>query len=391
MKSDYRFKRAWIGALLLFGMTFSPLQKDESTAIFQDDFEKYTIDSDVRRAYTVWEDGADMRVSLQRIPVHSGRQALGIYIASPNAHNQSENGSIYHILSYFERNWSTGSGIRFWVDNANSNPLLLSLNFKEEYNEYWAVSGEGTFFLQDENGALTQKEIEYGNLPIPPQYQGMVVVPFYSFSVPEWNTARGDEQLDLKKIESYAIAVTLDGVFPRTFSIDDIEVLAPADFKTLTIQGADSIAVPPSGEHREQFTAHLGSPVEQTSLQVHAAWALRPPYDPAITLDNNGGLTIPSGVQGESITLTATYNQADHPITDEFTVTLIGNTLSQNTPPAGSESTPPAAVKSETEYDRFASNFEAWAAQNRPLFVLITVGVIAVFLAVLSYFQRRLK
>jgi hypothetical protein len=99
-------------------MAFSPLQKVESSAIFQDDFEKYTSDSDVKRAYTVWEDGADMRVSLQRIPVHSGRQALGIYIVLPNTHNQSGNGSIYHILSYFERDWSTGSGIQFWVDNA---------------------------------------------------------------------------------------------------------------------------------------------------------------------------------------------------------------------------------------------------------------------------------
>ncbi len=389
MKSDHPFRRAWIGALLLFGMAFSPLQNVVSTAVFQDDFEKYTSDSDVRRAYTVWEDGADMRVSLQRIPVHSGRQALGIYIAAPNAHNQSENGSIYHILSYFERNWSAGSGIRFWVDNANSKPLLLSLNFKEEYNEYWAIASEGIFFLQEENGALTQKEIEYGNLPIPPQYQGMVVVPFFSFAVPEWNTARGNEQLDLAKIESYAVAVTLDGIYPRTFSIDDIEVLAPAEFKTLTIQGAASIAVPASGEHREQFTAHLGSPVEQTSLQVHAVWVLRQPYDPAITLDNNGGLTIPAGVQDESVTLTATYSQLENPITSEFVVELIGRQPQNQA--AASETTVAPQTKTQSAYDRFSWNFETWATQNRPLFVLITVGVIAVFLTVLSYFQRRLK
>jgi hypothetical protein len=390
MKSDHPFKSAWIGALLLFGIAFAPLQKVESSAIFRDDFEKYTSDSDVRRAYTVWEDGADMRVSLQRIPVHSGRQALAIYIASPNAHNQSDNGSIYHILSYFERNWSTGSGIRFWVDNANSKPLLLSINFKEEYNEYWAVAGEGIFFLQDENGALTQKKIEYGNLPIPPQYQGLVVVPFFSFAVPEWNTARGNEQLDLAKIESYAVAVTLDGIYPRTFSIDDIEVLAPTEFKTLTIQGAASIAVPASGEHREQYTTHLGSPVEQTSLPVHTAWALRPPYDPAITLDNNGGLTIPSGVQDESVTLTATYSQLENPITSEFVVELIGS-QPQNQPTAAGDAAVTPQIKTETAYDRFSRNFETWATQNRPLFVLITVSVIAIFLAVLSYFQRRLK
>ena len=104
---------------------------------------------------------------------------------------------------YSQRNWSDGTGVRFWVINLNTEPLSLSFNFKEEFNEYWAVSGSGAYFLQGEDGSLLQQKIQYGNLQIPAIFQGFVVIPFYSFSVPEWNTALGDHVMKLARIESY--------------------------------------------------------------------------------------------------------------------------------------------------------------------------------------------
>jgi hypothetical protein len=195
----------------------------------------------------------------------------------------------------------------------NSKPLLLSFNFKEEYNEYWAVAGEGVFFLQDENGVHHAKRNRVWQSAHPAAISRRGGCPLYSFVVPNGTRPRR-RKVGSGHIESYAVGVNIGEDYPRTFSIDDIEVSAPADFKTLTIQGTTSVAVPATGEHREQYTAHLGSPVEQTALQVHAAWELRQPHDPGITIDINGGLTVSADVQDESVTLVATYSQLDNPI-----------------------------------------------------------------------------
>jgi len=327
---------------------------------------------------------------MQNTHVHSGKQALDVEIVSTNPNNQSINGSIYHILPRSQRSWSQGSQIRFWVNNASENALLLSFNFKEEFNEYWTINNSGVFFLQSEEGDLLQQEILYGNLPIPANYQGFVVTPFYSFTVPDWNTARGDRIMNLARIESYAIAVNIGENSPSTFTIDDIEVLAFDEMKTLEIQGVESILVPPSGEHREQYTAFLSSLAKNTSEEVSAIWSLCQPYDPLIKIDDKGNLTIPAGIQSSSVILAATYPSQGNSITKEFTIVLDNGQSSPEEQIALETPDKPTQVVDSTDYQS-SKTFETWATENRVLFVIISVSAILLILSLLSLFQRRIK
>jgi hypothetical protein len=273
------------------------------------------------------------------------------------------------------------------VENTNPKPLLLSINFKEEYNEYWAISGNGKFLLQAGDGILHQRNIEYGNLPIPANFKGFITVPFSNFAVPEWNTARGDKQMDLKRIESYAFAVNIGSDYPYSFWIDDFEVLAQSDYKTLTIQGSSHIPVPPSGEHREQYSALLHSSATNSSIEVKAIWAVIQPADPAIRIDEVGGLFIPAGTRRGQVNLSAIYSATDITIKDEYTVNLAGNELPSPTPVTQKMPVEPTP----SDYERFSSSFENWAVVNRPLFVLLIITALIIILILLSLFQRRMK
>ena len=242
---------AFVG--LLFPHGVAPQLQIFDSSVYYDDFEQYKSDGDIKKAYTVWKDGAQLDVSLSKTPldpsVHSLRlnfgrpdqsdktirvdvvvdgqtdQALKVTLLAPNSSNKAINGSIYHVLPGRGRVWTGGTAIRFRIENPSTEELLLSFNFKEEFNEYWSVSPSGIFFLQTVEDVLQQQGIQYCNLPIPANFKGFVLVPFYSFSVPEWNTARGDDVMNLKRIESFAFAVQLQNSLPSSFTIDDVEVI----------------------------------------------------------------------------------------------------------------------------------------------------------------------
>ncbi len=376
-----------LSIILVVSMAFIPFPKESAIPVYQDDFEKYTSDHNIQKAYIVWEDGATLKARLQKNLAHSGKQSLLVEIVSPHPTNNSINGSIYHVVPLLQRNWSRATGIRFWVANSTIKPLLLSLNFKEEYNEYWAISGNGKFYLQSEEGTLRQQNIEYGNLPIPAAFVGFVIVPFSNFAVPDWNTARGNKQMDLKRIESYAFAVNISDDFPRSFWIDDFEVLAQGDYLTLFIQGSPQIQIPTSGEHREQYAAHIHSSATNTSIEVKAAWAVTKPADSAVRIDEVGGLFIPSGTKSSQVILTAIYSALNITIKDEFTVKLAGSEHQSPTP--GTQQMPVEATPAA--YERFSTSFETWAVVNRPLFVSLIIAALIIILILLSLFQRRMK
>ncbi len=116
--------------------------------------------------------------------------------------------------------------------------------------------------VQAEDGTFTQMDCLYGNLVVPPDFTGRVIIPIGSLTVPDWNTARGDKVLQLGNIESFAIGVTLDEDYPRTFYIDSFEVLPSASIPPV-IQGPGIIQIPASGEHREKYS--LTAPSVETN------------------------------------------------------------------------------------------------------------------------------
>ena len=193
--------RNFLSFLLVFGFSFTSLPAQDTVEppeanIFIDDFESLQNDRELRQNYTTWEDGALIEASLTREFFHSGEKAIRVEMKGINPTNESTNGSLYHTLNSWQNNWNGGTGLRFWIKNDADEPLLLNFNFKEKYNEYWAIAQQGIFYFEDETGNLVQQDIYYSNLLIPGGYEGKVMIPFSSFEVPDWNTARGDETMN---------------------------------------------------------------------------------------------------------------------------------------------------------------------------------------------------
>jgi len=42
-------------------------------------------------------------------------------------------------------------------------------------------------------------------------------------------------------------------------------------------------------------------------------------------------------------------------------------------------------------YDVFSAAFESWTLNNRPIFVMLAVGLVLLIVALLSSFQKRMK
>jgi hypothetical protein len=391
-KSNPLFTTVLVAAMLMTTSAFTHLEAIPQDPVFVDDFEQYRSQSGLEKSWQAWQDGAQINVGIEKETVGEGGQAMRIDVLAPNPQNNSEIGSIYHYLSAGKRNWIGATGFRFWVHNDSDEPLLLSVNFKERFNEYWAVADRGVFLLENPADQYQPKEIEYGNLPIPGSYRGYVVVPFASFSMPEWNTARGNEVMDLAGIESFAFGVTMRGEYPRAFILDSVSVVTRAEYPYLEIKGVDSIPVPASGEHREPFSAYMAEPIGSTSQMVAAEWELADTGADGPAVSSDGWLSVPAGSAGETLILNAQYRTEAGVLIDSHTVTLIGDSAGEgavaaDVPEAAPDEAPPAL----SDYERFSLAFENWAAENRTLFVLLGIGLVLLVLAVLSAFQKKIK
>ena len=114
--------------------------------------------------------------------------------------------------------------------------------------------------------------------------------------------------------------------------------------------------------------------------------------DESITIDADGWLSVPAGSTSGALTLTATYRDDQGVFIDSHTVVLTGDSDWEGEQPEEAKSAAPTAIPPElSDYERFSMEFEAWAAQNRPLFVLLSIAAVLLFLAVLTSFQKRIK
>ena len=380
------------GFCLLLSMAFMHLPRTSQAPVYEDDFEHYNSDKDLQKSYQVWPDGARINVVLYEGSTNPHGKAMRVEVVAPNPVNNAMNGSFFHYLPARDRNWSGSTGVRFWVKNVSDQPLLLSVNFKEKFNEYWAVAEDGIFFLESEVDQFQKREIEYGNLPIPAEYSGYVMVPFFSFAVPNWNTARGNEVMDLTSIETLAFGVTIAKEFPQIFLMDDIALITRSEFPYLDIKGSDQIQSPASGEHREPYTAYLVDPLAGTSDMVTVDWALMGANDLPIALNKQGWLTIPAGLTEGVFALQARTDTPHGSLIDTFQVFL--GSSSPGTGAEGEIEQPGSPVVQSRElsnYERFSQDFENWATENRPIFVMLALGVVLLVLWVLSSFQKKIK
>lgn len=295
---------------MISSLAFAPFQtSNPDRPIFEDKF-NYLTTGLLNGAFSPWKDGARVTVSLVEDRREPGNRCMRIDLLGPNQRTANRDASVFRILQLQERSWSDASAARFWIENPSAFPLILSFNFKEEFNEYWATSGGQVFFLESEEGVLIKQDALYGNLPIPAGYSGFVVIPFAGMAVPEWNTARGDFVMDTSAVESFAIGISADQYYPRHFFVDDFRVLS-TEYPYLDISGPAEIDIPASGELRQQYMVDAIIPDWQTALEVVPTWILAGEISPTISIDDNGWLIIPSGVESREITLTAQYPYGD--------------------------------------------------------------------------------
>jgi hypothetical protein len=365
---------------------FSPANIDfQQAGLYTDDFEQYVTTKMVRQAYNVWDDGAKIDISLENKNIDRGANAMRIQVVGPNAQDGATSGSMYRSLPLTERDWSNSAGIRFWINNPSQESLWLTFNFKEAYNEYWSVNPGSPYLLENEYAFLEQRECQYGNMVIPPEFKGRMIIPIRSFSVPDWNTARGDKKLQLSQIESYAIGVTLHNDFPRTFYIDTIEVL-PEGLPIPVIQGVGQIEIPSTGELVEKFKA-----VDSTSgSDLPGKWSVDSPNNPEISIVN-GALSIPATANAGNITIHSRLDESETGMETSWQIKLTGGLFPLAENATDYSSSDIVTAPTVTAYDRFAHDFEKWSMENRPWFVLISVSLVVFFIFILSRFQNRLK
>ncbi len=118
---------------------FGPVQALEKP-IFIEGFEEYNTTYQLNKAFSVWNDGANLKVFLETDTVNDGGYSIRVDVLGPNPYDGQKSGSIYHSLPFLSRNWTNAAGIAFWVKNPSADPLWLTFNFKEAYNEYWSVT-----------------------------------------------------------------------------------------------------------------------------------------------------------------------------------------------------------------------------------------------------------
>ncbi len=360
------------------------------TTLYLDNFESYVTTQVAKRAYAVWEDGAQLEISLDEKSGENNSRGMRIDILGPNKMDGSKTGSVFHSLPLLQRNWTGASGIRFWVKNTDKSDLWLTLNFKEAYNEYWAIRHGAEYLLEADGKPLFQEECFYGNIRIPAEFTGKVIVPIESFSVPEWNTARGDEILQLNDIESYALGITLDDKYPLTFYIDTFEVFISSEPFTF-IQGVRQIQIPDSGQLNEFYKIKTTGKNEYVNGSS-VTWMVESALNTLVRIEEDGSLIIPSGSKDETITI---FFNSDIPMIDQrvgYNVRLFHpENLANREINEETNNVPSALLSKTTPYDQFSQEFEAWAREYRPLFVLISVGLVLLFIFILSTFQRKLK
>lgn len=377
---------------LFISLSFAPLQKTSESPIFFDNFDKYGSNLQISNSYQVWGEGADLKISLVKSGSSGSSNAMRVNVLEKNNQNGNKTGSFYHPLQIMDRDWSSGAGFQFWIKNLSALPLLISINFKEEFNEYWATTGSCTYYFISNDGLATQKECEYGNIIIPINYEGTVYIPFTSFNIPDWNTANGNGKMDLQRIESFAFGVTLSQDFPSTFDMDDLSVISRVGHSDLQINGPRSIQVPETGEHSEKFTASILEQGSTAQIADNVGWSIPESTNPVIRMAEDGVLTVPAGVGTQTLPLTANFVGKNGRISVVYEVKII-SPISSETNPENLDRNLGGSVPNikEDTYSRLSREFENWAKVNRPLFVILSVGVVLLALVVLSAFQNKLK
>ncbi len=394
MKKNFSKVVLFITGMVFFLMTaFNPVDLSQDKPIFFDDLESFLNSSQLKTAYTVWEDGALLDMALEKGHVFSGTKSMRVDVVGPNPQTLSTSASIYHLLQFTESNWTDGAGIRLWVNNLSRFPLSMTFNFKEMHNEFWAIAENSLFYLESAENGYLQQQGQYGNLIIPAFYKGFLVIPFDSFSVPEWNTAKGDEQLNLGQIESFSFGFNITSTELQRLYIDDIDILPESNFTVAQITGNTTVDIPQSGEHREPYSLIFPAEMDASSAFLAPEWTIDESSDDAVQMDTEGWLTIPAGTRPGMVKIAVDFPSVAESGKVALMIKLTDPQLGEN--PVSDEFIVPNEIKEvESEnsaYLQFANQFETWASLNRAWFVLISVTAVVLVLILLTFLQNRLK
>lgn len=288
-------------ALCAFCLTIACLPVPSASATKK--AQSVRIDTGQAASYAVWQEGALIRLSQSVKGVHGKNSAVRADLTGPNGATGAESGSFYHILPENKRDWSGAEFVRFWINNASAKPLLCSFSFKETASEDWGLDAGGTFFLQDADGMYYAAGYEYSNLEIPAQYEGYVILPFASMTVPEWSTAHGDCRLELSGIETYAFGAQFSGE-AQTFYLDDITVASDPDARIVSVRLSEPAIEIPKAAATNTLIDTSVTDLSGAYAQEDVLCTLEKTY-PGIALSGDGTLTVEPGAEPANVEIKA--------------------------------------------------------------------------------------
>ena len=376
--------------LLIISTSLTPAPQGEQLL---DNFDEYASQKQFSRIWSAWEEGAMVDLRLEDSAASGHGKVMVVEMLSLSEGEQPNIGSVFALLHGPDRHWQDGMGIRLWLDNGGGDDLFLSLNFKEQYNEFWATVHGSPVFLQPEGGRIQQRQIEYGNIPIPAGFSGTITIPFTSFTVPDWNTANGNQEINLRTIESLGFAVMAQDALPFSFAIDDIEVITETFDNVLTITGLNYIYLPESGARLETYSATLTSLVDGNTTNPQVTWTVVSPQDESVQISKTGQLILQHDIQDSEVVIAASYQSPYGPVSTEFEVLLGGEGKPEENLDALKEM-PPDEMLSQaepTELDKISETYTSWLENYRLITVLASVMAILVIVFVFAYIELKLR
>ena len=291
-----------MGFAVQHGNTPDSLLVDTMTSLpILEDFESFHNDVEINSKFSVYSEGGIAKVGLEKNVRKSGEKSGKFTGVDVNSRAANEYSFISYLLPEDKQNWSSYTAFAFWLKNENPTGFLFNLYFKENSGIDWTLKVDSRVYLHWDTGEVEILTITFGNITIPPDFSGTVVLPFESLSVPSW-TAVPDagKPINLESMNQFALGFSCLVMEEKTFYMDDIRVLREDDPVGCKIKLGNSLVIPQSGEKQYALSAAFVGPFNnEISLQGQFGYSLEDVYE-GISISGNM-LTVSSQAKPSNI------------------------------------------------------------------------------------------
>ena len=237
MSKQNKITKLIMAGVLAASISISPLSLSTVSAATGDGSEALTINGfeTVDQAATALEGSAStkMEYSTAADTFKSGTTSLKLSATGTAA--PADQLAAFHWVMFQREgyanmsDWRGAESISFWVKNASATAATVAAVdiFEGTFGpltpkEMFRLSGN--YYILDNTGAKVEKT---GSLTIPGNYEGEIIIPLSSFTVPSWYGAAEDKVLNPLRIvrADFTFVVSAGQQFPTTLYLDDMKIV----------------------------------------------------------------------------------------------------------------------------------------------------------------------